>query len=146
MKLVSSGFLSIFSTPLCSALFTHDNGHINSLSNKWSKQRGFGRTFVNKKLFHHVCVANEKAYNCLLRIQTCDHIGIMKQSDMTVGPISQIILDQIKFGPDGPGAVKFDSNRLFCKLCSSLIIELLSLSGHGVLLLSFGTSSGCKIN
>ena len=48
----------------------------------------------------------------------------MKQSDMTVGPISQIILDQIKFGPDGPGAVKFDSNRLFCKLCSSLIIVL----------------------
>ena len=52
-------------------------------------------------------LTNEKACNCLLRTQTCYHIGIMKQYDMTVGPISQIILDQIKFGADGPGAVKF---------------------------------------
>ena len=93
-------------------------------------------------------LTNEKACNCLLRTQTCDHIGIMKQYDMTVGPISQIILDQIKFGADGPGAVKFDSNRLFCKLCSPLIIVLSSsllLSGHFMLWLIFGTSSGHKI-
>ena len=79
----------------------------------WSIRSSFARSLTN-----------EKACNCLLRTQTCDHIGIMKQYDMTVGPISQIILDQIKFGPDGPGAVKFDSNRLFCKLCSPLIMGL----------------------
>ena len=52
-------------------------------------------TFVNKKLLQQVI---GQWAGLQLSPQTCDHIEIMKQSDMTVGPISQIILDQIKFG------------------------------------------------
>ena len=64
--------------------------------------------------------ANEQACNCLLR-----HAIILRSWNNPTWQLVQFLrLFWIKLNleSDGPGAVKFDSNWLFCKLCCSLII------------------------